>query len=198
MLDRSLIEDVIDAHWITVESDLAKKRMGDYSRWYAHDRVKASQLHPSYFEEALETSWEPMTQEETKAFLGTMRQGGGSWTGVKTGKRIEAIEHLWTNEASRAECRFFADWVQAQNTGVLHSGPVGLAAMTERHGEGWRMRSRDEGFFVRQALHAAIWGYSQIITLLIDELKLPGKDRFEAEVYPSAQLVFVKDPDESP
>lgn len=190
MLDRSLIEDVIDAHWVTVEGDLAMERMREYARWHAHDRIRASGRHPTYFDEKPKTTWDPMSDEETRDYVKVLRGGGGSWTGVKTGKRIETIEDLWRSDTSRAELRFFADWVQGQNTGFLHSGPLGLAAITERHGDGWRMRPRESGFFVRQAIHAAIWAYSQIITLLLDELGLPGKERFESEVFLASQEAF--------
>jgi hypothetical protein len=186
MLDRSLIEDVIDAHWVTIEGDLAMERMRDYTRWQVHDRIEMSKRHPDFFDETPTTDWEPMTPEETKKFRGRMHKGGGSWTGVKTAKRVEAIEKLWASDYHQAELRFFAEWVQGQNSALLHSGPQALAVMTEQHGEGWRMRQRESSFYVRQALHAAMWAYSQMVTLLLDELELRGKAEFENDVYPAA------------
>ena len=46
MLCRSLIEDAVDVHWLTLDPNLASRRMHEYLRWKAHDMRARGEEHP--------------------------------------------------------------------------------------------------------------------------------------------------------
>ena len=131
-----------------------------------------------------------MDDEQRKKFGKKVWRAGGSWTRVRAANRVDQIASLWTTEEARDELRFYTDWVQSLINGMLHGGPQALAAATNRHGEGWRIRTREDGYFVRQSSLCAIWAFGQTVTLLMDEWDLPGLNEPFMEAYAAAHAAF--------
>lgn len=53
MLCRSLFEDMLDAHWISLNRDLAIDRIKEHDQWCTHLRRNVVGAFPDYFEEDL-------------------------------------------------------------------------------------------------------------------------------------------------
>ncbi len=127
MLNRSLLEDVLDMHWVAENPDLAPERADQ------HDRLMALAEHQ------LESKFKRTDRELTDAERAELAElietyGDGSagrafrasWTLTSHEDRLALIQTRWEDEPEAREyLDFIYEIVQRQNNILLHSSPTG-------------------------------------------------------------------------
>ena len=118
MLNRSLFEDMIDAHWITVEPELSVRLAEDHHqhiRMLNSDLLRELKLMP---EDEIPTFTSGQRKLLTDLFG---RHGAQSWTRLSIHERAQAVEHLWHDEeGGREALQFYRRVAHAEANRILH------------------------------------------------------------------------------
>lgn len=172
MLNRSLFEDMVDAHWVSLHRELALQRVREHHRYSNQLKLDVAARFPQFFGEELPALDPPMTDEERKALkrvFGTY--GQKSWTGLDLHTRFTAIESCWTNEVSRRQARFFHLWVHRENNETLHPTAYSLANLGSPEAVGeeeLHFMTGSTEHLVGQVLFCAFWTYAQTACLVLE------------------------------
>jgi SEC-C motif/Family of unknown function (DUF5677) len=167
MLNRSLFEDMVDAHWITLDPELAKSR---YVQHHDHGQMimfEALAKHPTLYDPADIPSSDPERRKGLDGLFGTY--GHKSWTGIPLHTRVEMVEHLWIDEREREHLRFFGRIVQRMNNQQLHTSADALNRTVRNRSDAevaFQLGPSDA--FVEQALFGAFWTFLYILRLILD------------------------------
>jgi hypothetical protein len=134
MLERSLFEDMVDAHWVTVEPDNAVKRMDQH---WEHTGIlydEAARAFPEY----LDPADLPVVDQSHRAKLSQHfgRYGEKSWTDLSLYRRVQLVEHLWGDEQARRQLQFFRSIVNRSNNQQLHASSHALSQLVRENTEG--------------------------------------------------------------
>lgn len=198
MLNRSLFEDMIDAHWLSINRDLATNRLYKHDIYSRLLRAETQRKYPKVFDGRKPPPIK-VTNEERKEMQSLFGQSGsGSWTGVRSlDERVDLVKHLW-GEAEEA-LMFWWDWVQKLHNEVLHPSAFSLARLgaptihqDENDGESleWHFGSTVE--WLGRSVHAAYWTFSQTVSLIVDEFapnsreQLNERDRIASQAFRNA------------
>ena len=180
MLDRSLFEGMVVAHWVSTNSDLAAER---FLRAWRFDRHL-------YAEVIGATGWLPegatmAGPEIPEAELAGMKRDFGNygevlWTGHRSLRAlVQEIESDWEPE-QREVLRNFLRVANRQNSQVLHSTVAGLteaaSALTQ---EGLYLTVGPAKARVERALFGAYWTYAQILRVVIEHFEVPVQPEYE-------------------
>lgn len=170
MLNRSLYEDMLDAHWISLNPDLAVQRMQEHDVLSRLLRARTQREFASWFDGA-EPPAIDMSEEDERRLLRLFKGGTASWTGIGSKAKLEAILACWETEQDREHVRFMHAWVVKLMNEVLHPSAFSIARMgAPSFGEGeriqWRFGSTPE--WLPQAMHFAFWTYSQMVGLVLE------------------------------
>jgi hypothetical protein len=189
MLNRSLFEDMIDAHWITVEPKLAVERIEDH---HLHGRMLLADaaLAQGVVAEDKLPDFDSNERARLDGLFG--RYGDGSWTGVGTYKRVMEVEHLWEPEG-RDTLHFFRRLVHRENNQLLHLSAFSIEAQ-------FRGRTEDElslalgpsDHYVEKGLMAAFWTYGQLLSVVRDTFGFTDEDRWRAVYDKPAEVLRPK------
>lgn len=188
MLNRSLFEDMVDAHWTVTDPDTARTRYEDHLE---NTRMVTADNVAKYPREYSNLPVPEFTEAERKRLVKLYgRYGGGSWTGFGLHERVGLIEHHWTNEESRYWLRHYRDFAQRENNETLHVSSKSLNAV---------VRSRDDGgltFLVGprmdlldRAVLGTFWTLAQTMGLVIDHFGIEITDRRRAELFSAKEFV---------
>jgi hypothetical protein len=177
MISRSLFEDAVDAHWVTLDPEHAEKLYGQH---HSHTRqlwIEVLDRH-QWLDESLEFSKEErQAREELDAIFG--KHGTKSWTTLNIFERVKAIEHLWSDGG--AELRLHRDVVHRSNNQHLHASAPALNQTAEVSEQGdLRFHARPSPRFVDQALIGASWAYLQTLSLAAEWFELPIGEEIKA------------------
>ena len=176
MLNRSLFEDMVDAHWVTVQPDIAAARYGEHLEHSQMIMAEALAHHPTFIEPDELPVFEPARRMELDRFFGTF--GQRSWTGIGLHERVELIEHLWTNEQAREHLHFFRRVVHRMNNQRLHASAEAFnRLLRSRNATEVAFRLGPSGEGVDEALFGAWWTFLQIESLVIDHFDFPQETR---------------------
>jgi hypothetical protein len=159
MLNRSLFEDMVDAHWVHLNPDLAVERLRQHDLYSRLLRADTQRRLPEWFEdhEPARLRISNRERQELRRLFG--KNGSRSWTGVPSVEdRLEQVLACWKTEQDREQVRFFASWVLKLMNEVLHPsafslGRLGAPTLTERGNYEWRFGGTPE--WLAQSLHAA-------------------------------------------
>ena len=194
MLNRSLFEDMIDAHWVSLNPDLAVERLRDHDLYSRLLRADTQRKFPAWFDGRKPPPIK-VSNEERKRLRGHFgRQGSGSWTGVRDmDERVAAVLSCWPKDDSE-EVLFWTAWVHKLMNEVLHPsalslGRIGAPTVNERENFEWRFGSTSE--WLTQSLHAALWTYSQTVGLVIDQYDRSSRETL-TEQYAAANRDFAQ------
>jgi len=124
MLNRSLFEDMVDAHWVTVDPAIAQTRYAEHLEHGQMIMGEALAKHPRLFEPDDIPGFDQARREELDGVFGKF--GQKSWTGIDIHKRVELIEHLWTDDIAREQLHFFRRVVHRMNNQRLHASAEAL------------------------------------------------------------------------
>jgi hypothetical protein len=138
MLNRALLEDVLDAHWVAEHPDIAPERADE------HDRMIA--LAERQMEHKFGRTDRPLTDEESAELAELInRYGGGgrafttSWHRASFEECFELVKMRW---ASRPEAAYYLDYIyeviQRRNNVLLHARrrPTGRPSPWARRAKG--------------------------------------------------------------
>jgi hypothetical protein len=177
MLNRSLFEDMIDAHWITVAPDLAVERFEDH---HLHGRMLLADaaLAQGVVDAEQIPDFDPHERARLDDLFG--KYGDASWTGIGTYKRVIAVEQLW-KPAGRETLHFYRRLVHRENNQLLHLSALSLDAQ-------FRGRTKDtlslalgpSDQYVEKALVAALYSYGELLSVVRDTFGFTDGDRWQA------------------
>jgi hypothetical protein len=161
MLNRALLEEALDVHWVAAHPDIAPAQADEHERLI--------ELGERAMEERFGRSTTPLTGTEEDE-LRTLRQRHGNfrspWTLATDAERIALVKERWGEEAASG-VDYTYGVIQRQNNALLHPSPIayGLAM-----GPGRKQINRagpDPRW--RDALAHGVLGYYLICRVLADE-----------------------------
>jgi hypothetical protein len=182
MLNRSLFEDMIDAHWVSINGELAVERLDQHDLYSRLLRVTTQRRFPRFFDG--KTPPRITVSNEKRKELRHLYGGSGSrsWTGVGSlDDRVAEVEHLWPSREGREELLWWTAWVHKLSNEVLHPsafslGRLGSPTVEEDGSLQWHFGSTRE--WLPQALHGALWIFGQLTTLVIDKYNPSLREEF--------------------
>ncbi len=170
MLNRSLFEDTIIAHWVKLNPDSAGP-MIDRADKYEHEKWRvALEKHGRSDERELP----PLTEDERKELSRDFR-GGRTWTGLNLYELVKAVEGEWSEPLDRALLWQTHDFVQLFNNQLIHQTPIALR-LVSKVDDVHKVVTWDVGnsnTHIHGALAGAFWSYSNLASLVlkVDELE---------------------------
>lgn len=165
MLNRSLFEDMLVAHWVKKNPDEAPKQY-ERNRLHAVEQMReALTKHGS----GVEMEQLPALSEEER--LGYAKEFGyRSWTGFNTFELAQAVEDEWPEGKFGRDLFWWVyDIAQRFNNLLLHHTPVALG-LTEEEDEERGVKMLDVGpslAHVHGALLGAFYCYTQTLSLVL-------------------------------
>jgi hypothetical protein len=182
MLNRSLFEGMLVAHWVHINEDLAVanfRRAGLLNDYLWVERLG----NTGWFEdgdvpvEAIEVDEEEL--QAMKADFG--RYGEKLWTGHNSIRELlPEVEDLWQNEIAKRELHNYLRIANTDNNQILHSTVSGLSRLISRQeDDGLRLWLGASNRHVPQALYGAYWNFANLVTLIFDRFELPNRDAFD-------------------
>jgi hypothetical protein len=194
MLNRSLFEDMVDAHWVSLNPELAFERLSQHHRYSQRLRLDVASRFPHYFGSDLPEMKPPMDEDEHKKLAKLFGDfGERSWTGLNIHTRFEAIQGCWTNEVARRQARFMYLWVQRENNETLHLSSYSLASIggptLKDNALHFRIGSTEH--LLGPALLWAFWTYSQTVTLVFDTFELGVTAELQDQVVEPGLIALV-------
>jgi hypothetical protein len=194
MLNRSLFEDMIDAHWVSLNRELAAERLGQHDLHSRLLRAETQRRFPERFDGPPPRI--KVTNEERKALnLLFGKSGSRSWTGVPgLDRRVEEVKGCWQTESEQRALLWWAAWVHKLSNEMLHPsalslGRLGSPTVTESGGLQWQFGSTRD--LLAQALHGAFFTFGQLVGLVI-ELFSPEDGEELGERLRSGDATFVR------
>lgn len=164
MLNRSLFEDAIIAHWLRAHPERAEQQMErsirhDLGKWHAalikHDRPSGPHL--------------PVLSDDERKQLRREFAGGRTWTGLTLTALVEAVEGEWPAEADRRLLWEIHDFAHLFNNHVLHQTALALR-VTANEDDGVGVVRFDVGpsnVHIHGALLGAFWSYANLASLVV-------------------------------
>ncbi len=187
MLCRSLWEDMVDAHWVALNEDLAVERLQQHDLYSRFLRAEVQRKYPEMFDDQQPPKVR-LTNEQHKELRKLFRGGTGSWTGATTtAQRFESILSFWPTEALRREVCFWQDWVVKMLNEIVHPSGLSLARIgAPELGEtdnslAWRFGSTSE--WLTRSLMSAWFIYLQTLGLIVDRYAPETNDAYAEQVY---------------
>jgi Family of unknown function (DUF5677) len=174
MLNRSLYEDMVDAHWIATEPEQAGRLMRDH---YTHAQMLLADVaakYPSFFGKLELPDFDAEERKRLDQLFG--EHGHRPWARIGLHARAQAIEHFWEDSPEGLETlRFYRDIVHRENNLTLHVTALGLASGLRGRDDTGLVLTMGPGLeMVDRALLGAFWTFGQTVGLVLD--------RFEFEV----------------
>lgn len=172
MLNRSLFEDMVDAHWIITDPDVAAARYSDH---HDHGRMllaDAIASFPEMYADVEVPEFDPEDRKRLDAKFGKF--GQLPWSGLSLHERVNLIKDQWTSELGREGLRFMHALAHRENNQTLHVSAHSLGSTVAGYEGGraaFRVGPRPD--MVRRAMFGAHWTFSQTTTLVIDHFRFP-------------------------
>jgi hypothetical protein len=179
MLNRSLFEAMVIAHWTSIRR---REAVGLFVRHAQFTSVL-------WFETLDALGWLEETDRAARPTIGPTKRaefvklfgpyGAQPWAGRNVPKLIDEIEHLW-DETGRAQLRAMHDVPHRHNNQMLHSTATAIsAAHVGATSTELRLTIGPSNLLVEQELLAAYWIYGQVVGLMIDVFRLKDRTTFE-------------------
>jgi len=185
MLNRSLFEDMIDAHWVSMNRDLAVQRLHQHDLYSRLLRADTQRKYARWFDGRKPPSVKMSNEERKELRLLFGRLGSGSWTGISgLDDRVKSVKEYWEPEDQKS-LLFWHDWVHKFMNEVLHPSAFSLGRLgaptvheddNNRESFEWHFGSTKE--WLKYSLHAAFWAFGQSVSLVIDEFAPENRSAF--------------------
>lgn len=168
MLNRSLFEDMADAHWTVGEPALAVSLLADHGSHGAMLLADAARKYPDFFPAAEIPEYDAAERTRLDGLFGP--HGTKSWTRLNIHERVERIAHHWTDIGAETQPLFlYRDIAQRENNQTLHVSAVALGStVRERNDQFVTFRLGPDVDMLDRALFGAFWIFSQTVGLLLD------------------------------
>lgn len=196
MLDRSLWEDMIDLHWVSLNEDLAAERLKQHDLFSRLLRADTQRQFQEKFDGKAPPKI-PVSNEERKELTKLFgRSGSRSWTGVSGSDRLKSVLAYWPTEEEQRDVLFWEAWVVKTANETLHPsafsiGRIGVNAPSQPSRSAWEWRCGSTSEWLTHALHAAWWTYSQSIGLIVARYT-PAFAQAAADQYAAITLDFLQ------
>jgi hypothetical protein len=179
MLARSLFEDMVDMHWITVKPEIAVERFPKHHEHSDMLIADALRANPQLLDPADPLpEYDPQRRVELDGTFG--QYGDAGWSGVNIHDRVAAIENLWTDGDERRTLNFFRTVVHRANNQTLHvSGPALSSLIRGEDEGGLRLRFGPGPENVQKNTFGAFWIYSQTLRLILTRFAFPQETQSE-------------------
>lgn len=175
MLARSLFEDMVDMHWMTVEPDAAIDRLpkhGEHADMLMTDALRAD---PDLLDGEHLHDYDKARRAELDKLFGKFGERG--WTGQSIYARVNSIEHLWAADEHRT-LRFAQRVIHRSNNQTLHVSAAGLASLIRgEDSAGMRLRVGPARDGIDRVTFGAWWTYSQVLRLVLSQFDFPDADQ---------------------
>ena len=171
MLNRSMFEDMIDAHWVASDPETATQRYEDH---HQHGRMLLADAVRKYPEQYGDMEL-PEFDEDGRKRLDViyMRWGSKPWSAINLHQRVKLVEDQWTDEASRKVLWFFHDIAHRENNQTLHVSAASLNANVRLSEDNdnlvFSVGPRDD--MIDRALFGGWWILQQTIGLLLERFE---------------------------
>lgn len=193
MLNRPLFEEMVDAHWITLNPRMATDRFRDH---HTHERMlfaDAARLTPDFVSEEEIPDFDPAEREKLDRLFG--RYGSWSWTGISLHERIAAVGRLWGER--REALDFHWRIVHRDNNQQLHLSGQAMNQMVLRADvEGLYVKLGPGPEYLTRALASAFWTFGEMLGLMLDYFEIPAQADF-ASAYAAGAKAFEDGPEAS-
>lgn len=192
MLNRSLFEDMVDAHWIATDPDAARQRYEDH---HEHARMLLADAVSKYPEHYGDLEL-PEANPDDRARLDGLytRYGSKPWSGISLHERVELIDHHWTDEDGRRTLRFFRDIAHRENNQTLHVSSASLNAVVEASTDGGlRFNVGPRLDMLDRVLFGAFWIFDQTIGLVVDRFGIDVDEETRTRVFSARDFVTLTD-----
>ncbi|HEV7495728.1 DUF5677 domain-containing protein [Baekduia sp.] len=179
MLNRSLFEDMVDAHWISVEPELAVERIHQH---HQHGRMLLADAVVA--QGVVSRAEVPRFDADERAALDKIfgDYGERSWTGLGIYARVMAVEHLWEPvEGGRELLHFYRRLVHRENNQLLHLSSFSMGEQVRGQTDTeLALALGPSSAHVEKALIAAYWCFGQLISLIRDTFGLGDTEGWRA------------------
>lgn len=169
MLNRTLFEDMVSAHWAVKHPKDAATQIAEHDAYMATLRAEGYAKHgiPKPPGENLPK----YTRKQRQVLDRRYRHGGRGWTGKSLPSMIEDVESMW-EEPDRRLLHQMHDLVQRANNTLLHHSATSVSLGVTVSGDDDEHTvifnvgpTRD---FIRPALGFALWTFPNTFSLLLD------------------------------
>jgi Family of unknown function (DUF5677) len=176
MLNRSLFEDMADAHWIAIDPDTAASRFQDH---YDHGRmllVDTVASFPRYYPDIELPQFDEAERQRLNEAFGSF--GHRPWSGLSIHERVRLIRDQWETDEGREALRFMHALAHRENNQTLHVSGQSLGAIVRPDDSSsstyYSIGPRTE--MVRRTLWGAYWTFTQTVGLVIDRFEISISD----------------------
>jgi SEC-C motif/Family of unknown function (DUF5677) len=203
MLNRSLFEDMVDAHWASLNPELAVERYGQHGRHGSMLFAEELRKHPTFFEPTELPEFDEAERKELDDIFGLY--GHKSWTCINLHDRVAAIEGCWTkdeggiDEEAVSNLRFFRDIVHQINNRLLHVTSYALSqTLKERAADAETLSYKlgPSNDHIDQAIFGAYWMFVQTASLMIEFFKLDDPKVLEKMIREGMAVFVTLQPDD--
>lgn len=166
MLNRSLFEDMIVAHWIRLNPSEAPEL---FERHWQHTLEDVGGKYEKYGREEEVADWPDLSNDE-RAALADEFERKHHWTKRSLYQLVKDVEHEWPDETTdrRMLWQIF-DIAHRFNNLLLHHSYFGLAlaATAVPGGVQWDVGPSDK--HIHGALQVAWFSYAHLVSLVVDD-----------------------------
>lgn len=165
MVNRSLIEGMVVAHWVSINEQEAEERFVDALRYETHETASI------YCDLGWRTEDEfgdnLLSEQEAESLAADYKWK--FWTGHKNiPSFLDEIENLWEEESVRNSFKNFFRVTYRDANKILHADPTGIAGAFRSFNEQvFRVVSGPEPKDVNKALFVAFRAFSEMFTLIM-------------------------------
>lgn len=194
MLNRSLFEDMADAHWVNTDPETAEARYSDHDE---HGRMLLAETvatFPDMYPHIDFPEFDPAERKRLDKAFGDF--GQKPWSGLSLHERVKLIKDQWTTGMDREGLRFMHVLAHRENNQTLHVSAQSLGAVVALDDSGrpaFRVGPRPD--MVRRAMFGAFWTFTQTITLVIDRFGFPMTEGERAAMFSAESFHRPDDPD---
>jgi hypothetical protein len=194
MLNRSLFEDMADAHWIVAHPETAAARFQDH---HDHGRMLLAETvasFPQFYPDVELPEIDPAERERLDKAFGTF--GQRPWSGLNLHQRVQVIKGQWPTDEDHERLRFMHALAHRENNQTLHVSAQSLGAIMEHDDDGglsyYRLGPRAD--MIRRALWGAYWTFTQTVGLVIDRFAIPISDHERAQLLMYDNFLMADEP----
>jgi Family of unknown function (DUF5677)/SEC-C motif len=191
MLNRSLFEDMIDAHWVATEEEAAERCYADHLKHGQMLLADAVARHPDLYAEVDLPEFDADERLALDRKYG--RFGHKSWTEINLHDRVSAVEHHWGEDQGRGTLHFFHDIAHRENNQTLHVSSASLGKNLQFYdGEvGLTVGPRED--MVDRALFGSFWILDATIGLLLDRFEIDLDEATRAAIFSPCDFISLGD-----
>jgi hypothetical protein len=194
MLNRSLFESMLVAHWVHANPELATEQFKlsqKFDRHLAAELIRTQGWEDGSTEEELsDATLEGRELQRMEKLFGP--HGEKPWVGLSIYRLLEEVEDQWPDDdEGRAMLWQFWRVVHNDNNQLLHSSSAGMRRVLGGHDEyGGKLWVGPSTVHIDQALFGSFWIYAQIAGLMVERFELGDPESYYA-AYQVSAIAFV-------